>query len=78
MLSSSVHNTGMLMMANQCWDRNLSKLAVAKVLAELPKHALCIEYTGVLANTQMRLLTRITAPVSWKPNGLQFHVWIKD
>mmetsp|Transcript_8987 Transcript_8987/g.22704 ORF Transcript_8987/g.22704 Transcript_8987/m.22704 type:complete len:241 (+) Transcript_8987:64-786(+) len=78
MLSSSLTNTGLLIMANQCWDSDLMHQAGAKAVAELPQNAMCIEYTGALAKTQMRLLASVAAPVSWKPGGISFHVWVKD
>ena len=78
MLSASLASTGLLVLANQCWDKGLMRQTSSKVSAELPEGALCIEYTGSLGGSNtMQLLAKVIAPVSWNSQGLCFHVWRK-
>jgi hypothetical protein len=78
MLESNLANVGVLILANQCWDRSLTRLAVAKAAAELPLGALVIEYTGAMRSAKcMQLVACTCAPVSWKKDGILFHVWVK-
>ena len=74
MLHAPLTDVGVLLLASQCWDRDLiarvhGRLAGAgEEQAGLPRGAIVVDYSDALTHSRprdFRLLSTVTVPVSW-------------
>lgn len=78
MLGSDLSNVGVLLLANQCWDKQLMTVVSEKAASELPRGAVVLEYTGALEGVPgfQRLALVPAGPVSWRQDSV-FHAWAR-
>ena len=68
MLHAPLAEVGVLVLASQCWDRDLVALVHERLALGLPIGAVVVDYSDALARArprEFRLLRSITVPVSW-------------
>lgn len=76
LLRSSLEGVGVLLIANQCWDRDLQQQAYGKITSELAQGSIVIDYVGHLSTYLGQPIAVIEAGVSWN-KAHKFYVYEK-